>query len=302
LKKINKRIILHVGLPKTASSAMQTYLNENREKLKNFEFNYPVDEFNSAMPKHQSLVVGLFANNHTFLDNVVADNTSENLILTTEGLTNHLYDFSSESLASFRNITKTYQLSVFLMTRNINSWIKSYYSQAVLNPNVTTVDFYATNLTLEEFSSLPRIRQLTNYSDLIKDVKKAYGAIDVVVGQYETQWFKHFSQSFNLPFENHELEEKINVTPKFWAIEVMRQINAYHLPEGERTLWKSLVHEFCQSKHTILKMAAIADMSLIKNKIDISIIHKLYPIEHPDFYLNQIQINAFEKFVLEKIC
>ncbi|MCF6226080.1 MAG: hypothetical protein L3J22_07245 [Xanthomonadales bacterium] len=295
----SKKLILHVGLPKTGSSALQTYLNQHRHALNRFGFNYPADEIDVAMPKHQSLVLGLFQNNHSQLLSFVEKNNSKNLILSTEGLTNHLYDFSLESLSRFRRVIESFDVTIYIVLRSSADWIKSYYTQAVLNPSVGVVDFYATNMKLDEFSEHARIKKLLNKKQLVEDVKQAYGANSVFIGDFEKQWFHDFCIKFELPFFAPALT-RINISPSPSMIELMRQINKYKLPENARISWKATIQKYSQSKHTILKRSVVQSELNDNTPLDITILENIYPIDNGWFSLSQDEIDAFRCFVLPK--
>lgn len=294
---LKKEIILHVGMPKTGSSALQTYLFEHKSKIQSQGFCYPKDVLPTAMPKHQSIVRDLLSNNLSQLHNFCTQSGKKGLILSTEGLTNHLYDISENSFQAFREITSNFHLTVFIVLRDKATWLPSYYTQAVLNPHVGIVDFYATALTLDEFSQHPRISKLLNHKDLLKDVKKAYGASKIEVAHYEDNWFKRFKEASSLQFDDDSLTKKVNESPEPWSIELMRQINSFKLPEPQRNVWKATLHKYSNSNHTLLKKSE-KNLAHNQSSIDTSLLKKIKASpEEGRFVLTNDKLQEFSEYI-----
>jgi len=68
-------------------------------------------------PKHQFLVPALMSGDLSELHSSSRANYAETLILSTEGLTNHLYDFQPVALSDFRETTSMYDVFAFLVIR-----------------------------------------------------------------------------------------------------------------------------------------------------------------------------------------
>jgi len=289
-----KNLILHVGLPKTGSTALQTYLDSNRELLATKSFNYPKERTKKGIPKHQSLVKGLNTNNHTKLKVYLKNNTKNNLILSTEGLTNHIYDFSSKSILEFRETIKTYNVIIVLVTRDFDSWVKSYYAQSVINPRIK-LSYNATSLEIDEFKKHPRILQLANITRLTKDLRKAFEVNDLIRIEYSNNLVKDFCKIFKIPY-NKMNTRMINQSPKPWAIELIRQINSFGTSEKERIRWKSTIQEFSQSNHSLMK-DYLNDSNNQGEKLNKSILDKLVYNKKTSFCLEKRKLEKFKKFI-----
>jgi len=292
LQLMNKKLILHVGLPKTGSSALQNLLHSNRDELIQLNINYPLDD-NKRNVKHQSLVKGLFNGNNQSLKTFLDTNKSETLILSTEGLTNHLYDYCPKALSKFRDLTINYETTICLVIRNKEKWLKSYYSQSIINPKIR-LDYNATSLKLNEFKKLSRITKLLNTKQLTQDLQKAYGAHEIVTIDYSPKFVKEFCFKFIIPYTEVE-NKKINITPNSWTIELIRQINGFNLNEQQRKSWKAAIQQFSQTKHNLLAQYEYeSTQTLAKEKI---ILASLTPVDSLEFPLTEEIINKFKLFL-----
>lgn len=109
-----KHLYLHVGLPKTATSSLQTWLHENADTLAVNDISYQFTDNISMQPKHQFLVFELLNNNFSHSASVLEKTKTEAIIWSTEGLTNHLVDFSKTAFLQFRQLVASYQLTLIV--------------------------------------------------------------------------------------------------------------------------------------------------------------------------------------------
>ena len=121
--------------------------------------NYPEPDKDLADPKHQFLVSALQTNDLARLRRILEENQSDSVLLSTEGLTNHLYDFDAGALQTFRDLTLDYEVVIFIVVREKEPWLRSYYKQLVLNPPIVEYN-YATPLRYAAFCELPRVCRL----------------------------------------------------------------------------------------------------------------------------------------------
>jgi len=78
---MTERIILHIGLPKSASTTIQDWSLAHRTHLQTFGIAYPKSKHGAANPRHQELVQGLLNGNQTWLRQTIAENTCPTLFL-----------------------------------------------------------------------------------------------------------------------------------------------------------------------------------------------------------------------------
>ena len=165
---------------------------------------------------------------------LLAADPAKKLLLSTEGLTNHLYDFPEASLSRFRELVAAWNVRILVVVRDEESWTKSYHKQLVLNP--PHKDFgYATALPLSEFSWLPRVRRLLDHASLTRDLRTRFGARSVTVRRFEDDWFDGFRSWVGLdpgrpgPAPGHE-----HASCSDDVVEIVRLINRMQLPADER--------------------------------------------------------------------
>ena len=249
--KQGRRLFLHVGLPKTASSSLQTWASENRELLQGCNVQYPIPNVTSEMPKHQDLVVALQRGDPGCLDAYLAQATLPSLFLSTEGLTNHLYDFPPESLSAFRDRLSGWCVTVLLVVRPIEAWITSFWKQSMLNPRIDRFA-YGSALHRNDFAMLPRIKRLCDTNQVIADVQNAYGARKVVVADQSADWFSPVRNALGLS-ENVPQPRRIHISISDDLAEVVRQINGLDLPRPLHSAVLSLLQDVCQTRHTNLR-------------------------------------------------
>lgn len=250
LMPTKRELFLHVGLPKTASSALQVWADSNRQFLRENGIHYPEGDSGAAMPKHQDLVGALFRGDFTCLDRYLAANAELALFLSTEGLTNHLYDYPSRHLATFRKKISGFRVTALLMVRSTEDWITSYWKQALLNPYNDRFN-YATPLARDAFAQLPRIRRLCNLKQVTTDIRESYGADDVIVADQGENWFERVIEVLRLP-PNVTPPSRVHVSVSKELAEIVRQMNSLVLPTSIRDAFLALVQYSCQTQHNIL--------------------------------------------------
>ena len=247
------RIFLHVGLPKTATSSLQRWFRDHRDELVRSGISYP-DHFGPSDDKHSFLVTELLV--RTSPTSVELDLIREpvgSILYSSEGLSNHLYDFDPEALSAFRTATDGIHIVLLLATRQPEDWLRSYYRQCVLNPRWTEFDLWGTDLTLDEVRTHPRIRALLNYEQLRADLAKAFGARSIIDIDFDQpDWFPDLLDKLGLAHLKTQPLPFVNDAIPTWAVETMRQVNHLVPSSDGRIGWKQVLQEFLSSSNTIL--------------------------------------------------
>jgi hypothetical protein len=292
---MNNRIFLHTGLPKCGSSSLQSRLYENRADLRKQGILYPPPDTPTPMPKHQFVVNGLMRSDQTHLGSILAAPNRPNLILSTEGLTNHLYDFSAASLDMFRALVGNDYLTCIIIRRDPAAWVKSYYKQAIINPkvNIPSVHFYGSDITLTTFRSLPRVHALTDHVQLQADVGAAYGAAEVCMLDLKDDWQAQFDNIVQIDSSGFQTPPtRKNESPPDACIEILRQVNSHNLPEAQRLHWKAALHRFSGSTHTLMQHAADSDWQ----DLSANILKTLRANQCPEMNLDEATLAKFRDF------
>lgn len=233
-----KQLVLHVGLPKTATTALQFWCHDQRDALASLGVRYPTCEIDQDVPKHQYIVGELFKGALPQTEEALRKSREPVLVLSSEGLSNHFYDFPAESLAHFRELATSlgYRVSVFLVFRDPSVWLRSYYKQAVLN--ISSPQFeWGTSRTYEDFIALPRVKRLTDPDTLRRDMAEGFGG-GVHLARYEADWFAEFVSLLGVAGQDLGLPPRVHASVDDGLVELARQINGMGL---ERKLRNSVL-------------------------------------------------------------
>ena len=290
-------LILHAGMPKTGSSALQTALYHNKALLARHGFEYGEIDGDTAIPKQQYLVSELLQNSFARTADSLGHATKRNLILSSEGLTNHLYDFTPEALKRFRQLIHDFDCKIFVVLRSPKDWARSYYKQAVINPVFRLVGFYACTLTFSEFVQLPRIRQLMAHQTLLEDLRRGFGVDSVVTADFHGDWMQVFSDLIGVPPKSWERFMQVNQSPPDWVIEILRQGNLFALPEPRRQVWKAVLQDYARTNHVTLKKAHRTQVN-DPIKLETEVLDALVPASNDGFTLLPETLTNFRDFAL----
>ncbi|MFO1104094.1 MAG: hypothetical protein U1E20_14465 [Methylocystis sp.] len=247
-----RRLLLHVGLPKTGTSALQRWCYANSSRFLEQNIRYPTPSADTEMPKHQFMVSDLMTGDLSRTALAVAEGNEEGAILTTEGLTNHLYDFRPIGLEKIRDLFEAFHLTAFLVRRKPEDWLRSYHKQCAINPRIAEYN-YGTGLDLDAFRELPRVRRLMNVANLAEDCAAAFGAKEVVTIDYDSDWLARFlSLCGYTPTEKVELEVANGSAPG-WLFEAVLRINRQPFNDNARIAWLGTLQRFSSSPHVGLR-------------------------------------------------
>ncbi|CAG0949661.1 hypothetical protein RHIZO_00115 [Rhizobiaceae bacterium] len=270
-----RRLLLHVGLPKTGTSALQRWCHANAGRLLEQGIRYPTPSADTEMPKHQFVVSDLMTGDLSRTGRAVAEGSEEGTVLTSEGLTNHLYDFRPIGLERLRSLFEPFHLTVFLVHRKPEDWVRSYHKQCAINPR-NAAYYYGTGLDLHLFRELPRVRKLMNISDLTLDCAAAFGASEVVTTAYESDWpGRFFALCGYVPPEKVDMEIANESVPE-WVLDAVLRINRLPFTDKARTAWLGTLQRFTNSRHAGLrKHEAVSNAGDLWRELDPHLIDRI---------------------------
>ena len=134
-----RRLLLHGGAPKTGTSSLQWHLAENRAELAARGIWFPTPTF-SPEPKHQplnaSLRKGDSAGFVAYVETALSDmpDDTHTVILTTEGIFNHWWDYPPEAKALLRRLAALFDFELCLWLREPVAFAVALWEQYLLNP------------------------------------------------------------------------------------------------------------------------------------------------------------------------
>ena len=136
-----RRLVLHGGAPKTGTSSLQWHLAENREELAARGIWFAPPSF-SPEPKHQPLsarlrqgdIVGFVR----YVEAALADmpDDTHTVILTTEGIFNHWWDYPPEAKGALRRLAALFDFELCLWLREPVPFAVALWQQYLQNPQV----------------------------------------------------------------------------------------------------------------------------------------------------------------------
>ncbi|MEI2384549.1 hypothetical protein [Breoghania sp. JC706] len=273
---MRRRLFLHVGLPKTGTSAVQAWLYRNADALRRSEMEYPDAFAPGGDPSHRWLVRGLLSRDLADLRAVLDAASQPDIVLSSEGLTNHLYDFSPEALDMFRSMTGAFDVTVLLATREMDAWLRSYYRQAIINPGNRMSDLWGTALSFEDFARHPRMRQLADHPALINDLRAAYGASHLVRLDYDGDWFSGLAGALGIDCAASAPADRVNESVPGWIAALMLRINRLGKSEPERRLWRAAIQMHCPTGNSVFRQSlagirrpdiAALDRSIVEREV-----------------------------------
>jgi len=232
-------VILHGGLPKCASTTLQFWAGAHRETLLSHGINYPTSTVNTHAPKHQEIVRAFIDNEFDPLDALLKQDPATTLFLSTEGLANHFFDLERNpwATARLRAAFAGRRITLVMIRRNRDAWLRSYHQQQVSNPPNDNY-LHGTTLRFDEFVQHPRVQRLLDTDKLFADMAELYQAEDVLVADLEGDWAAQVTDWIGVP----QLADSLRSFPSqnqglsVAGTEMLRQANALNLKDGRRLL------------------------------------------------------------------
>ena len=242
---VHPRIVLHVGLPKCASTTLQVWAHENRDMLRAHGVCYPQPSPGTGVPKHQELVRAFLQSRFQAAEARVAPVPEPVLFLSTEGFSNHFYDLERNPWAAvrMRALFRGSRLSLLMITREKDAWARSYHQQQIVNPPNPRY-LHGSSLQFDDFLQQDRVRRLYNWEKLAVDLQEFYGAETIVQTSVEGDWQRVVTEHLGIPHMLDSLKNfpRQNLGLTRHATELLRQANAFGIETGRNIFIRLLSH------------------------------------------------------------
>lgn len=236
------RFIVHVGYPKAASTSLQDALLDSSVLLEQNGFLYPSSLISKGSSKHEELFRLLRLNK---IEKAIAllkrelDSARDvhTVLLSTESIINQLYNVDPGLwIKLFDGIKRLGSLELVVIYREANSFLTSYYKQAVINQPSSQLDFYGTSLTKHDFSKLEAVRELINLDSVVETLKNISNA-PVKVFDYQKSVVRDLISWMTDGYVVVDAPRLSNISLQPEEVELIRQINGVAPSINERNAW-----------------------------------------------------------------
>jgi len=244
--KIQKiKLIIHAGTPKTGTTSVQTYLDKKQRKLRGKGILYPHNLGklqNHSAPKHQWFEKNLVtANVESFLENfknIISQvkKDTHTIILSSEGIYNYWWDFPDESKDILSELSKLFDIEVWVWFREPLVFIESYYKQCIRNPRIANNPCYGKDLSFAEMLNIDWFSQHLNYQGFVSECQTLFGKNNVSVFKYEGDVVQEVMQKLGLATPHDNPTPRENKSLNCASIELLRTINHYDIKAKDKAL------------------------------------------------------------------
>lgn len=269
-----KTLYIHIGMPKTATTSLQHFCEENEGILEEKSYCYPIFPHKF---KHISITRnGFFISYKAYEENGDRNYLEEerffrqgmdfvldyfcrfdNVILSDEALWSVVFKRGKPDL--WKKIKREadehgYKVKVIIYLRRQDELANSWWKQKIKNGN----RIYSTS-TWEEFIGNPSLLEL-NYYEPIKIIEKSIGKENVIIRRFGRQYFKNgsiyedFMEALGVRYSSRFVisEGKRNNSLFGNSHEIKRVLNMLPLNKHDRLFFKHIVREI-SDEHTDLK-------------------------------------------------
>lgn len=237
------QVILHVGLPKTGSTALQKLLFANRNRLEESGVLYDRNVLSENNPKHQWLALGLRDPGNLASQDFGRFQGFQRILLSTESITNEFPIFRNDDIAAVSSTLRTLgRLCLVMVVRSPLDWAKSYYKQAVINGRSSRMAFYGTDKPFAEFVALPHVSALLDQEELAGGLEEKFG-VPVFVTEHERTMVRALADRLAGCELDGDGRDELNASLPDVAVEVLRQLNGMVQAAGEKNAWSRVFVE-----------------------------------------------------------
>lgn len=250
-KNLPKKLILHAGTPKTGTTSLQFFWNANREKLLEHGVFYPAPlPVTSYAPKHQFLVPALQQNNVEMMTESLRQlievqlGQFHTLLLSTEGIFNHWWDYSPAARAMLKTLNDFIPLEVWICFRKEEDFIRSLYVQNLKNPRLPGVSCYGKDLSLSQMLEDPWFARHLDYFGFTEECAALFGRDRLLILPYRKTVITDFMQALGLNASGFTSEPyEYNITPSAFAVKMLRFINRFNLAPARKNIAYALIQK-----------------------------------------------------------
>lgn len=242
-----RRLILHAGTPKTGTSSLQRHLGSNREQLAQCGWWYPAPS-DTPEPKHQQVNdllrrgdASAFA---AYIEGALSDmpDDTHTIVLTTEGIFNHWWDYAPHSKAMLRQLAALFDFELCIWFRPPIQFAAALYVQYLRNPRTTDTpaNVYGQDIGFAQALDDPWFRRHLDYLGFYHEARGLFGD-RVRAFLFAGDTVKTFIEAYDVPLAlDHRWR---NTSLRRAGIELTQVSNRFHLPPQEHRQVAELVRQ-----------------------------------------------------------
>lgn len=237
------KLIIHAGTPKTGTTSLQTYLDKKQRKLRGKGILYPhnLEKLkNLHAPKHQWFEKNLVTTNlDSFLENFKnilsqVTNDTHTIILSSEGIYNYWWDFPDASKDVLSELSKLFDIQLWVWFREPLTFIESYYKQCIRNPQVDGNPCYGKDLSFADMLKIDWFSQHLDYQGFVDECQTLLGENKVSVFSYKGDVVQEVIQKLGLATPHDNPTPRQNKSLNSASVKLLRTINRYNLKAKDK--------------------------------------------------------------------
>lgn len=237
------RLIIHAGTPKTGTTSLQTYLDKKQRKLRGKGILYPhnLEKLkNPNAPKHQWFEKNLVTTNlDSFLENFKnilsqVSNDTHTIILSSEGIYNYWWDFPLASKDVLSELSKLFEIQLWVWFRDPLAFIESYYKQCIRNPQIDGNPCYGKDLSFADMLKIDWFSQHLDYQGFVDECQTLFGENKVSVFNYSGDVVQEVIQKLGLATAHDNPTPRQNKSLNSASVKLLRTINHYNVKAKDK--------------------------------------------------------------------
>lgn len=303
---LKRKIYLHVGYPKAASTAFQDVLASAVPQLKNAGVCYPEQLMLTGSTKHEQLFrliqQGDLAELFVAFQQIERESVNcHSIVLSTESIVNQLYNYPPAIWQQvFNQLKQLGDLELLLVRRDKTSFCKSYYKQAVINAPSAKMPIYATGLSFSEFVQLDDIKQLANSEQVVSDLTELSLA-PVTVFNYSKTVVADMLTHCNINVIEQTNAPEANVSQSAEVVEFIRQINRQAVNIKVRNAWFLLIQRSVGFSSATASILASRANEPDLQALELSVIDNITLDDNRDFGIDTAKFSTLLQQLKEKL-
>lgn len=241
-----RKLFIHIGLPKTATTTLQSFLYENRDNLRNYGYLYPQTGIPDKLKAHRNLswlIVRRKKADLSFgtwkeLNQEVDDSNFKNVIISSEFFS----IANNKHIDILKSKLKFYDVKIVVYLRRQDVRIESQYTQNVKN------GIYASDIV----SFAHKKRDESDYYKVLEPWRQAFGTMNIIVRPLEkTQIPDICNDILNViginDFKDFSKVKDRNTKPGKKELEILRVINQVYKNDVQKSgIYKKKIAQYAQ--------------------------------------------------------